>query len=60
LGLPSRLIIASYLVPARCYVRVASTQPGAYRVGMAATTVKGYDIFETNFRELVAGFAEAT
>jgi cytochrome c biogenesis protein len=47
------LCISFYLLPARLYVRV-DPQPGFCRVGVAATTVKGYDIFEEQFRDLVA------
>ena len=46
------LCISFYLLPARMYVLVT----GAGRdwdVGIAATTVKGYDIFEDRFREIV-------
>lgn len=47
------LIISFYFVPARLYVRVDDA--GAHRssVGLAATTVKGYDVFETEFARLV-------
>lgn len=54
------LIISFYFLPARLYVRVdelPSTQCCA--VGLAATTVKGYDIFETQFRELLVEFSSA-
>ncbi len=52
------LCVSFYLVPARLYVRV----DGAGRswvVGLAATTVKGYDIFELQFRELVAALGRS-
>jgi cytochrome c biogenesis protein len=52
------LVISFYLLPARLYVRVEE-QNGASTVGLAATTVKGYDMFETQFRELVAEFERA-
>jgi len=52
----SGLVIAFYLLPARIYARVSPEGPGRAAVGLAATTVKGYDIFETQFRELVAEF----
>jgi cytochrome c biogenesis protein len=47
------LIISFYFVPARLYVRVDDA--GAHRssVGLAATTVKGYDVFESEFARLV-------
>ncbi len=46
------LIISFYFLPARLYVRIDETL-GTCSVGLAATTVKGYDIFEGQFRELV-------
>ncbi len=49
------LIISFYFLPARFHVRVDAEEGGACRVGLAATTVKGYDIFETQFRDLVSG-----
>lgn len=42
------LVISFYFLPARFFVTV---KDGA--VGLAAMTVKGYDIFETSFNELV-------
>jgi cytochrome c biogenesis protein len=55
------LVISFYLLPARLYVRVDPVPGGAedtklWTVGLAATTVKGYDMFETQFHELVAEF----
>jgi len=47
------LCIAFYLLPARLYVRITGAGR-SWRVGLAATTVKGYDIFEEQFRDLVA------
>jgi hypothetical protein len=47
------LCIAFYLLPARLYVRVTGSGR-AWRVGLAATTVKGYDIFQEQFEHLVA------
>ena len=42
------------LLPARAAVRRRSPAPGAsWNVGIAATTVKGYDIFEDRFRDIV-------
>ncbi len=46
------LIISFYFLPARLYVRVDRTATGC-SVGVAATTVKGYDIFAVQFQELV-------
>jgi cytochrome c biogenesis protein len=51
------LIISFYFLPARLYVRV-DQKPGHSTVGVAATTVKGYDMFETEFRALFADLAE--
>jgi len=48
------LIISFYFLPARLYVRVEETAGGC-TVGLAATTVKGYDIFAVQFNELIAG-----
>ena len=61
------LVISFYFLPARLFVRIdrlgeASNRPevpGTYTIGLAATTVKGYDIFETQFNELVAEFVRA-
>ena len=56
------LVISFYFLPARLYVRVdpapdaAAESAHVWNVGVAATTVKGYDIFETQFNELVAEF----
>ncbi len=47
------LCISFYLLPARIYATVTPTPTGA-QVGMAATTVKGFDIFEKQFSELTA------
>jgi cytochrome c biogenesis protein ResB len=49
------LCISFYFLPARLYVRVEKASDGpepVWDVGMAATTVKGYDIFEERFQEL--------
>jgi cytochrome c biogenesis protein len=50
------LVISFYFLPARLYVRIDPVAHGAWNIGLAATTVKGYDIFETQFNELVADF----
>ncbi len=47
------LIISFYLLPARIYVRVDDQGPNRSRVGAAATTVKGYDVFESEFSRLM-------
>lgn len=49
------LCVSFYLLPARLYVRVDANNGGC-TVGMAATTVKGYDIYEERFAELVREF----
>ena len=46
------LCISFYFTPARLYV-VITGAARAWTVGIAATTVKGYDIFEDRFREIV-------
>jgi cytochrome c biogenesis protein ResB len=47
------LIISFYFVPARLYVRLDGAGR-AWNLGVAATTVKGYDVFEDQFNALVA------
>jgi cytochrome c biogenesis protein len=54
------LIIAFYFLPARLYVRVDQESDGVSIVGIAATTVKGYDIYETQFAELIGELARTT
>jgi cytochrome c biogenesis protein len=46
------LCISFYLLPARLYVHITGSQR-AWDIGLAATTVKGYTIFEEQFAELV-------
>lgn len=46
------LCISFYFLPARLYVRVDGGER-AWNVGIAATTVKGYDIYEEQFAGLV-------
>jgi len=46
------LCISFYFTPARLYV-VITGAAHSWTVGIAATTVKGYDIFEDRFREIV-------
>lgn len=46
------LIVSFYFLPARLFVRV-DERAGGCRVGVAATTVKGYDVFENEFHQLV-------
>jgi cytochrome c biogenesis protein len=49
------LCISFYLLPARLYVRIdkQTNASNAWTIGIAATTVKGYDIFEEQFGELI-------
>ncbi|HEX3670088.1 MAG TPA: cytochrome c biogenesis protein ResB [Candidatus Cybelea sp.] len=47
------LVISFYFLPARLYVRVDEAGPGRARVGAAATTVKGYDVFANEFERLM-------
>ncbi len=50
----SGLLISFYFLPARLFVRVDAGAPGTSTVGVAAMTVKGNDIYEAEFRELIA------
>jgi cytochrome c biogenesis protein len=52
------LVISFYFVPARLFLRVDEARPGRSRVGAAATTVKGYDVFESEFARLVVSLKE--
>ena len=52
------LCISFYLLPARLYIIVTGAAD-AWNVGIAATTVKGYDIFEDRFRDIVDAFRRA-
>jgi cytochrome c biogenesis protein len=54
LVLVAGLMISFYLLPARLYARIDPAAGGRCTVGVAATTVKGYDMFETQFRSLVS------
>lgn len=47
------LMISFYLLPARLFVRIDPAPQGTC-VGIAAMTVKGYDIFERQFNDLAA------
>lgn len=46
------LVISFHFLPARLYVRVDRTEGGS-EVALAATTVKGFEIFEEQFADLV-------
>ncbi|HYL27187.1 MAG TPA: cytochrome c biogenesis protein ResB [Candidatus Nitrosotalea sp.] len=48
------LIVSFYFLPARLYLRVDEVSPGRSRVGAAATTVKGYDVFADEFGRVAA------
>ena len=52
------LIISFYFLPARLYVRVEAVERGC-TVGVAATTVKGYDIFAGQFEALLRDLQNA-
>ncbi len=47
------LCISFYFLPARLFVLARDAGNGVTEVGIAATTVKGYDVFEERFREIV-------
>ena len=53
------LVISFYFLPARLFVRVDEAGSGRCKVGMAATTVKGYDVFQNEFGRLVLGLRES-
>ena len=54
------LVISFYFLPARLYVRVDAAGPRRCRVGAAATTVKGYDVFANEFARVMAALEPAT
>jgi cytochrome c biogenesis protein len=47
------LCISFYFLPARLFVLVRERADGGTEVGIAATTVRGYDVFEERFGEIV-------
>jgi cytochrome c biogenesis protein len=53
------LVISFYFLPARLYVRVDPAGPERSRVGAAATTVKGYDVFANEFSRLMVALGRA-
>ncbi len=53
------LIVSFYLLPARLYLNVEERSPGRCTVGIAATTVKGYDMYEGAFGDLVGQLRRA-
>jgi hypothetical protein len=54
----SGLLVSFYLLPARLYIRVDEVGPQRVRVAGAATTVKGYDVFEIEFGRLMVALKE--
>jgi len=52
------LCIAFYFLPARLFVRLVGAGRN-WTLGIAATTVKGYEVFEEQFAELIAALARA-
>jgi cytochrome c biogenesis protein len=52
------LVVSFYFLPARLYVRVDAIAPQRCRVGIAGTTVKGYDVFENVFNRLVVALKD--
>jgi cytochrome c biogenesis protein len=52
------LIVSFYFLPARFYLRVDPAGPSRSRVGAAATTVKGYDVFADEFGRLTAALEQ--
>ncbi|MBV8074492.1 MAG: cytochrome c biogenesis protein ResB [Candidatus Eremiobacteraeota bacterium] len=48
----SGLCIAFYFLPARLFLRLVGSGR-SWELGVAATTVKGYDVFEDQFRDLI-------
>ncbi|MGB8907296.1 MAG: cytochrome c biogenesis protein ResB [Candidatus Cybelea sp.] len=54
------LVISFYFLPARLYLRVDQVAPQRARVGAAATTVKGYDVFAAEFGRLAATLRRET
>ncbi len=52
------LCISFYFLPARLYVRIDGSER-SWNIGIAATTVKGYDIYEEQFAALVRDLEKA-
>ena len=53
------LCISFYFLPARLFVLARDAGNGMTEVGIAATTVKGYEVFEDRFREIVDALRRA-
>ena len=47
------LCVSFYFLPARLFVLVRDAAGGGAEVGLAATTVRGYEVFEQRFAEIV-------
>jgi hypothetical protein len=47
------LCISFYFLPARLFVLARPAPGGGTEVGLAATTVRGYEVFEDRFGEIV-------
>jgi cytochrome c biogenesis protein ResB len=47
------LCISFYFLPARLFVQVRDAAGGGAEVGIAATTVRGYEVFEERFAEII-------
>jgi len=54
------LVISFYFLPARLYVQVDDLGNDRCRIGVAATTVKGYDVFASEFARLMVGLKVST
>jgi cytochrome c biogenesis protein len=52
------LIVSFYFLPARLYLRVDPAGPDRSRIGAAATTVKGYDVFSDEFGRLMTALGQ--
>jgi cytochrome c biogenesis protein len=52
------LCISFYLLPARLYVQITGSER-SWNVGIAATTVKGYTIYEEQFADLIEALKRA-
>jgi len=53
------LCISFYFLPARLFVQVRAADGHATDVGIAATTVRGYDVYEERFRDIVVALRGA-
>jgi len=53
------LCISFYFLPARLFVLARTAGDGGTEVGIAATTVRGYDVFEDRFRDIVDALRRA-